>query len=804
MSRTSDLKIIMILLVLLLSVATLWSCDDDDDDDDDDGGGSVAAGPPVVYFVTPSSEPSFTTSSATITLGGVATDEGEITELEYGNEANEETGDIEIEEEWSFSLTLQEGDNRIVVQAEDNDGNTNTAETIAVYNPYLTFQSFLTFADDAAFINEATAIQASIVIEQNDDLVAGSVKLIRVDNENFEEIEEVATFSDDGDTTLGDDIPNDWNFNTIVNIFESGVGTIYYRAKATVQDATGTHEVFSDIAEVSVLEHLDAAEVAEMQSLADQAQDKADDGDSPSDIAEWLRDQDMIAFAQPAESGNGVWWVYENGILGGMINNAEGTKSRVQPDVEPQVENAPVAEPIRRPFKPYYKSAAFLAATGEKVTAAADEENPNAIGNFDAIYIGPYLYDFGNGDDYHGAWKLITDSECPVFRTKEYKNSSGGDNNTGPSVWKNLSNYGMVVVSSHGDTWYNGLASLWKDKWGDESLDPKYHMNFWQDLLSQPVVLTKATYDATTMEKDLQKHRIAVHPYGPVTVTPAFIKHYNKNFPKSIIYISACRSAYNNALSSAFIANGAQVYLGYSEYVAVSYAHKIGKTFVERLIDYIDTAKEAFDEAVKQHGTNDGSSPPAYARLHGKGEAEIGEQTVTNGSFEEGLKGWDPSGDARAISYLGYLSPRDGNYMAIISTGLGAVSDSASTLSQSFCAPILAESVTFEYDFVSEEPMEYVGSEFDDKFEVTITVNDGSPMQVVYETVNNSSWSELGGDYFGGGDDTTYHTGWRTVTVPLADYFLDKVTITFTVWDVGDSAYDSAALIDNVELNLED
>ncbi|MHA1569473.1 MAG: hypothetical protein ACTSXZ_08375, partial [Alphaproteobacteria bacterium] len=100
--------------------------------------------------------------------------------------------------------------------------------------------------------------------------------------------------------------------------------------------------------------------------------------------------------------------------------------------------------------------------------------------------------------------------------------------------------------------------------------------------------------------------------------------------------------------------------------------------------------------------------------------------------------------------------------------------------------------------------MEYVGSEFDDKFEVTLTINDGAPQQVVYETVNTSGWTELGGDYFGGGDETTYHTGWQSITVPLTDYFLDKVTITFRVWDVGDSIFDSAALIDNVQLNLEE
>ena len=57
----------------------------------------------------------------------------------------------------------------------------------------------------------------------------------------------------------------------------------------------------------------------------------------------------------------------------------------------------------------------------------------------------------------------------------------------------------------------------------------------------------------------------------------------------------------------------------------------------------------------------------------------------------------------------------------------------------------------------------------------------------------------MGGNYFNGGDETTYHTGWKTFSIDLSDIPAGlEYKIIFEVGDIGDSAYDSAALIDNV------
>ena len=63
-----------------------------------------------------------------------------------------------------------------------------------------------------------------------------------------------------------------------------------------------------------------------------------------------------------------------------------------------------------------------------------------------------------------------------------------------------------------------------------------------------------------------------------------------------------------------------------------------------------------------------------------------------------------------------------------------------------------------------------------------------------------SSWFAVTGINFEDGDNTAYHTGWKTVTVDISEYQGQYITIRFVVFDVGDSIYDTAALIDNVHL----
>lgn len=164
---------------------------------------------------------------------------------------------------------------------------------------------------------------------------------------------------------------------------------------------------------------------------------------------------------------------------------------------------------------------------------------------------------------------------------------------------------------------------------------------------------------------------------------------------------------------------------------------------------------------------------------------------------------WNYEGDVRLFTNLGNIWAFDSK-MAFISTGIGS-SDGiglnvgqGSKLYQSFYNRN-ATSIVFSYDVVSEEPMEYVNSRYDDYFAVNIYDVNGALLESVkLETVNTSSWNRIDGIDFDGGDSTTYHTGWKNQSLNISKYQNQRITIEFVVADVGDSAFDTVALIDDV------
>jgi hypothetical protein len=180
----------------------------------------------------------------------------------------------------------------------------------------------------------------------------------------------------------------------------------------------------------------------------------------------------------------------------------------------------------------------------------------------------------------------------------------------------------------------------------------------------------------------------------------------------------------------------------------------------------------------------------------------MGGGDFNNVGFETGnLSNWAPNGDSRIITSLGPLSPTEGSFMAIISTGLGAASGSNSMISQSICYGKAGGTLKFDYDLISEEPMEYLNSEYDDRMDVFLVI-DGQERKILSKGVNDSAWlpTPIAID-FAGGDSTTYHTGWQTASIQLTDVTSGaQLVLRFNVTDIGDSSYDTAAIIDNIRV----
>ena len=134
--------------------------------------------------------------------------------------------------------------------------------------------------------------------------------------------------------------------------------------------------------------------------------------------------------------------------------------------------------------------------------------------------------------------------------------------------------------------------------------------------------------------------------------------------------------------------------------------------------------------------------------------------------------GWTVSGDGRAIHRLGAAPlvqlPTDGARMAVISTGLGFTLSHGS-IQQAFRMPSDATTLRLDWNYLSEEFLEWIGSGYQDPFTVSILDRNGAETVLLREKVDDDAadfgasrcssptapWMEAGGDPTRGGGTST-------------------------------------------------
>jgi hypothetical protein len=216
------------------------------------------------------------------------------------------------------------------------------------------------------------------------------------------------------------------------------------------------------------------------------------------------------------------------------------------------------------------------------------------------------------------------------------------------------------------------------------------------------------------------------------------------------------------------------------------------------------------------------------ATLGTKLELKLGDGRVAysgefaNGGFETGdLTGWVASGDGRVISGLGGFRPTEGKFTGLLSTGLGFTTGSGA-IEQHFCLPADAKQLAFDWNFSSEEFIEWCGSQFDDSFRVEIRTDGGpGPANFFSESVNTLcgavspttlAFDQSGpgctptegvGMGTGGNDCKVWSRGWQSQSIDLSPFASEPnkaVLLSLTTSDRGDSSFDTAVLIDNIRL----
>jgi hypothetical protein len=180
-----------------------------------------------------------------------------------------------------------------------------------------------------------------------------------------------------------------------------------------------------------------------------------------------------------------------------------------------------------------------------------------------------------------------------------------------------------------------------------------------------------------------------------------------------------------------------------------------------------------------------------------------------NGAFENGLSGWTATGAVSVISNLGSRMPPEGTSMALIHTGVGAAaSGTTSILSQSVGSDNLFF-VRLTYKFLSAEfPTQ--AERFNDTF--TARLLGGSESVTIASASRNTSFDVETGPFSteavsgpnlpnipAGSGETPFELVSRMVAFETAS----EKTLEFRIADAGDAAFDSAALIDGVIVELD-
>lgn len=691
--------------------------------------------------------------------------------------ANKGTLSITQNGTWSGSIPLTPGDNDI----EFSIPGTSIKETITVtYNPDYIFQGKLIMSPDIAYKNESRQITATISLTDSKTDPA-DIKLVKISSTGNEV---VATLTDDGNLTNGDEIQGDKIYTARFNINEAAEGVLKFRV---VVGYLNSEEVAnSEKYSLLIAEHLSDEQlntiIEKHNTYQAQIEQAASANTTIDTILSELQKDSTVAQAGKSEDGLGIWVVYQCGISGVLYTPSAGSKG--SPDrlsSRPKMKNSLPGRLVQySPYNSFNKKAIHAVNYHAKASVV---NGKNVVKSNKVLAIAAQYFDWGENDDVPEIVKLLQNDSCLKVKYVTY-----GSKGTGTvEDFKSLGDYGIVLISSHGDSFYKGLLSLWQDKFG-------WNGPFGQVVVHSNMKVTDA--NKVTYEDDLKKGRLVLW-YGNYGMTPSFFKTYSGKLPNSLVYMSICRGTWDGSLANALISNGAGSFLGYSDYVAVSFTKQCGIPLFTKLLESGKTMADAFISGLKETDAD-----PAEFKLYGANDLSIEINGLQDGNFESGsiTQSWTVAGDARIITDLGSAVPTEGNYMAIISTGLGFTTSSG-TLSQEFCLGDKSK-ISFDWNFFSEEFMEWVGSKYQDSFTVTLSEVDNATNTV---TLLNKTIDGLAGEVskvsnsFDQGD--VYATGWRTADVVIPESLRNKcVKLQFYATDIGDSIFDTAVLIDNIQI----
>ena len=653
----------------------------------------------------------------------------------------------------------------------------------------------LSVTPDGILINYDSQMLVRLNVPPDVKLTESSVRLVKIDGSNSPV--ELATLNDNGALADGDEILGDNIYSAIVDIKESSVGEITLQVLAKIHGQTVDQK--STTKTIKLYSNLTSEEFNDIITTQDEAADKIDQlmnnniGNFESAFNEtvnWLKTNQKVESVETNGSSS-IRIKYKSGLHGGMIIAKEDefgnviTKGGFTVDDRKKKSKIPVYKQTRG-TNDYY-----ISTTTRSINKISDLD-PELIGNRNVLIYAPFEAAFAT--DMRPTVEAILKQSDYEFEVTALINEDAN-----VAAFSTATNYGLVIIDSHGS--------------GGEELGTG-------EVVDTNATLYKSSYKAMLKAGKLAIWKnMTVSKNGKVkkkndiyAIRSGFISSFPGKFPNSVIFNGSCESSMTMDLYNAFKGKGAKTYYGFDKIVNTVFCSQMTDTIVKRLaVDLLNTF-EAWELAT------DPVSPFAEFNMDGDINMHY-PNSLVNGDFEFGiLDGWTKAGDGRVINQLGSQSPAGGKFMGIISTGLGYTT-ATGKIFQSFRVEKDQTQLVIKWNFLSEEFLEYIHTQFQDYFRVYIKVKNGTENELISKTVDQIA-SDYGAKKFNGEEGEVpqpgnlifvspaisfdrgdvYMTSWVTSTYDISAYQDQVITLVLKADDVGDSSYDTAILLDDISI----
>ena len=707
-------------------------------------------------------------------------------------------------------VPLEIGDNAMTVTVHDRFSATVELNLTVIRTRLVSFDSALDLSETAVPTGSLESVTARIALT---NLAPGEpieVDLVHVDTSGSV-VEELTELADEGDVDDGDDVPGDGVYSGKFTVPTDAEGEFLVRVRAQ----RGGIVDYSEVVVLSVIDPFTEDEIAAATAAVDAAVGAEEAKGTVELTASELRavkenivnefaSMEGVASSQLAEDGRMILTEFESGLnyallfveedaAGESVKQGTGAESRHDPDAA--TTPAPSLDFYVNSSRPS-SLAGRPDGSSPKTANSGTAAGKDVIGASTALFLGPFEASFGSRDETNFVYPSVQASTTPSFDSivREINHDVTVED------FKRFEDYGITVLSSHGGV-ASGTVFVSTGQEATAALQTQYTKDIAANRLwvGQSVNVRRTGFWSILW---------STKQAPGFLIAPNFIRRYNQNIPNSLVIISTCKGLINGTMASAFLAGGAAAYLGFTDTVGSTFAADSVKHFVDRMIAG-DTVQEALASTHSTIGVAEQDSTPASLVFRGNGSLKLDGVGLLNGSFEENLLHWvGNGGDIRILTRLSNVRPTDGSRFVVLSSGLGSINDSEAILHQNFVVPSDASTLSFSYNVLSEEPHEYIGSQFDDQFEAHLFSGDEFTASdlIASESVNKSSWTRIfgvdsDGGLFPGGDGTAYQTGLKNVNFNVQSLRGNHVRLRFRVFDRGDSIYDTAVVVDNIQVN---